>query len=327
MEAKNNLTITLPSDKEILMTRIFDAPRDLVFEAITKPEHVTRWWGPRASTFAVCEIDFRAGGTSRYTIDLPGGQQMTITGVFLEITPPEGLVATECFVEPMFGNPEWKTILKLEDIGGGKTKMTSHVFHPSKEARDGHLNSGMETGAAETFDRLEDLLAGRPTTVDPSTVPNPMEGELEIIRVFDAPRDLVYQAWTQPEHMTQWWGPGVFTNHSCKLDVRPGGAWQIVMRSPDGTDFKCEGVYSEVVKSERLVFTNDAVDHTGKLLLKGFTSVAFADEGRKTKLTMKTRVVGQVPFAPQMIKGMEPGWNQSLDSLAKHLVPVRAAAN
>ena len=313
---KNTLTITLPSDNEILMTRVFDAPRDVIFAAMTKPEHVSNWWGPRTSRFKVCEIDCRVGGKWRYTIELPGGQEMTFTGEFLELTPPSGLVASECFEEPMFGNPKWKTTLTLEDLNG-KTKMTSRVVHPSKEARDGHYNSGMERGSAETFDRLEDLLAGRPTHSAPPA--NPMEGELEIVRVFDAPRDLVYAAWTEPDHMTKWWGPGVFTNHSCKLDVRPGGAWQIVMRSPDGTDFKCEGIYSEVVKPERLVFTNDAVDQTGKLLLKGFTSVSFASEGNKTKLTLKTKVIGQVPFAPQMIQGMEPGWMQSFDSLAKHL--------
>ena len=320
---KNQLTISLPSDTEIVMTRIFDAPREFVFEAMTKPEHVSRWWGPRASTFAVCEIDFRPGGTWRYVVNVPGGQQMTFTGVFHEITPPGSLVCTETYVEPMFGNPEWKTVLKLEGISDTtKTKMTSHVFHPSKEARDGHYRSGLEHGAAETFDRLEDLLAGRPTTAEASG--NPMEGEVEIVRIFDAPRDLVYQAWTEPEHMTQWWGPGVFTNHSCKLDVRPGGAWQIVMRSPDGTDFRCEGVYSEVVKPERLVFTNDAVDQTGKQLLKGFTTVKFANEGNKTKLTLKTRVIGLVPFAPQMIRGMEAGWSQSLDSLATHFAAPAA---
>jgi len=318
MEAKNKLTITLPSDTEILMTRVFDAPRELVFEAITKPEHVMRWWGPRASSFAECEIDFRVGGKWRYVINLPGGQQMTMTGVFHEITPPKGLVGTECFVEPRFGNPQWRTTLTLEEHNG-KTTMTSRVVHPTKQNRDGHFNSGMEFGAAETFDRLEDLLAGRPTGPDPSD--NPMEKEIEITRVFDAPRELVYQAWTEPQHMTQWWGPGVFTNHSCELDVRPGGAWQIVMRGPDGTDFRCEGIYSEVVAQERLVFTNDAVDQNGKPLLKGFTSVTFADQGSKTKLILKTRAVGLVDFAPQMLRGMEAGWSQSLDSLAAHLSP------
>lgn len=320
---KNRLTVTLPSDTEILMTREFDAPRELVFAAMTKPEHVSHWWGPRVSKFVVCEIDFREGGNWRYTIELPGGQNMTFTGTFEKITPPEGLEATEVFNEPMFGNPQWKAILKLEDIGG-RTRMTSHIFHPNKQARDGHYNSGMEQGASETFDRLEDLLAGRPTHAEPTG--NPMEGELEIVRIFDAPRALVYEAWTKPEHMTQWWGPGVFTNHSCKLDVRPGGAWQIVMRSPDGMDFRSAGVYSEVVNSERLVFTNDAFDQNGTPLLKGVTSVDFADEGKKTKLTLKTKVIGLVPFAPQMIRGMEPGWNQSLDKLAGFVSAAAAHA-
>ncbi|HVY94936.1 MAG TPA: SRPBCC domain-containing protein [Bryobacteraceae bacterium] len=310
---KNRLTVTLPSDTEILMTREFDAPREMVFAAMTKPEHVSNWWGPRASKFDVCEIDFREGGSWRYTLDMLG-QKVTFTGTFHKITPPEGLECTEVYNEPMFGNPQWKTILKLEDIGGGRTRMTSHVFHRSKDARDGHYNSGMEKGAAETFDRLEDLLAGRPAHAEPTG--NPMEGEVEIVRVFDAPRDLVYEAWTKPEHMTQWWGPGPFTSHSCKLDVRPGGEWQITMRSPAGMDFRSSGVYSEVVPSERLVFTNDAYGQDGTLLLKGVTSVTFADEGRKTKLTVNAKVTGMVPYAPQMIKGMEPGWNMTLDKLA-----------
>jgi uncharacterized protein YndB with AHSA1/START domain len=126
--------------------------------------------------------------------------------------------------------------------------------------------------------------------------------------------------------MTQWWGPGPFTSHSCSLDVRPGGEWQIVMRSPDGTDFRTAGVYSEVVKSERLVFTNNAFGQDGTPLLEGVTSVIFADEGRKTRLTVKARVTGLVPFAPQMIKGMEPGWNMTLDKLAAFVAGNAATA-
>lgn len=308
---KNRLTVTLPSDTEILMTREFDAPRELVFAAMTQPEHITHWWGPRTSRFVACEVDFREGGSWRYTIEV--SQQMTFSGTFHKITPPEGLEGTETYNEPMFGNPTWKTILRLDDIDG-RTRMTSHVFHRSKEARDGHCNSGMEQGAAETLDRLEDLLAGRPTHAEPTG--NPMEAEVEIVRIFDAPRDLVYEAWTKPEHMTQWWGPGPFTSHSCKLDVRPGGEWQITMRSPEGRDFRSSGVYSEVVPSERLVFTNDAYGQDGTQLLKGLTSVTFADDGRKTKLTLKTKATGLVPFAPQMLKGMEPGWNMTLEKLS-----------
>ncbi len=151
----------------------------------------------------------------------------------------------------------------------------------------------------------------------PATQPSALE--IEITRIFDAPRELVFDAWTDPKHMTQWWGPKVFTNHSCALDVRPGGAWQITMRSPEGVDHQCRGIYSEVVKPERLVFSNDAYDHTRKPLLKGVTTVIFDDENGKTKLTVRSRAEGLVDYAPQMLKGMHQGWSQSLDKLAAHV--------
>jgi len=306
----SSLEITLPSDREILMTRIFDAPRDLVFEAMTKAEHVQRWRGPCRMTMEVCEMDFRVGGTWRYVLRAPDGKNAEFTGVYHEIVKPERLVCTGRYVEPRFGNPQWQTTLTLEDVGG-KTKMRSRILHPSKEQRDGHINAGMESGAAETFDRLNEIVTAQA---------NLLERSIEIVRIFDAPRELVYQAWTDPEHMTQWWGPKIFTNHSCKLDVRPGGAWQIVMRSPDGTDYGCKGVYSEVTPPERLVFTNDAVDQNDKPLLKGFTTVTFEKhQGNKTKLTLQTRAEGLVDFAPQMLKGMDQGWSQSLDKLAAHV--------
>jgi uncharacterized protein YndB with AHSA1/START domain len=309
----SSLQITTPSDREILMTRIFDAPRDLVFEAMTKAEHVKRWWGPCSMTAEVCEIDFRVGGAWRYVLHASDGKKVEFTGVYKEIAAPERFVSSERYHEPSVGNPEWQTTLTLEDLGNGKTKMTSRVLHPSKEQRDGHLNSGMEHGAAETFDRLNTLVTRQATM---------MERSLEIVRMFDAPRELVYECWTDCKHMTQWWGPEVFTNHSCKLDVRPGGAWQIVMRSPDGQDFGCRGIYSEVGPPERLAFTNDAVDQNGNALLKGFTTVQFEAHGNKTKLTLRTRAEGLVEFAPMMLKGMEQGWTGSLNKLAAHISAV-----
>ena len=206
--------------------------------------------------------------------------------------------------------------------------MRSLLLHKTVENRDGHLQSGMEGGAGETFDRLAELLHQQ-LTGESIQVAEPMEREIEITRIFDAPRELVFKAWTEPEPMMQWWGPRVFTNHSCVLDVRPGGARQIVMRAPDGTDWPCRGVYSEVVRPERLVFANNAFDQNDKPLLEGYpivgytiigyTTVTFEDVGGKTKLTLKTRAMGLVEFAPMMLRGMEPGWNQSLDRLAAHV--------
>src|SRR5580700_2538193 len=87
-----------------------------------------------------------------------------------------------------------------------------------------------------------------------------LEREVTITRLFDAPRELVFQAWTDPQHLAQWWGPKGFSNPICEADARPGGAWRIVMRGPDGAKYPCGGVYREIVESERLVFTNIAYD-------------------------------------------------------------------
>jgi uncharacterized protein YndB with AHSA1/START domain len=148
------------------------------------------------------------------------------------------------------------------------------------------------------------------------------ERELVLTRVFDAPRDLVFRAWTEPTRMAQWWGPRGFTNPVCELDVRPGGVWRIVMRGPGGIEVCATGEYREVVAPERLVFTNNAMDMAGNLLLEGLTTVTFADDGGKTRMTLKTRAVGRVPQAPQMLAGMEIGWSQSLDRLGEFVAGV-----
>ncbi|MDB5309465.1 MAG: hypothetical protein JWO38_3667 [Gemmataceae bacterium] len=151
------LTVTLPSDREIVLTRIFEAPRGLVFEAMTRPEHLARWWGPRGSKLTVCEIDLRPGGAWRYVLRGPDGIDYPFKGVYREIVRPERIVTTECFDNPSIGSPEWLATMVLEEHDG-RTKMMTTCLHPSVEARDGHLKSGMEGGAGETLDRLEELL-------------------------------------------------------------------------------------------------------------------------------------------------------------------------
>jgi uncharacterized protein YndB with AHSA1/START domain len=147
----------------------------------------------------------------------------------------------------------------------------------------------------------------------------PMERELVITRVFDAPRELVFRAWTDPEHMARWWGPKVFTNRVERMDVRPGGAWRIIMCAPDGAEYPAQGVYREIVPPERLVFTNLAVDKDGNVIIDGFTTVTFDDQNGKTKLTLQTRGTAKVDYAAQYLQGMEMGWTQSLDKLGESL--------
>ena len=140
------------------------------------------------------------------------------------------------------------------------------------------------------------------------------EGTVVITRVFDAPRALVWQAWTDPKMMGQWFGPRGFTASVPEFDVRVGGALRIVMHGPDGNDYPMKGVFAQVAPPERLVFSNIAIDNDGKHLLEGETVVTLSEQGGKTTLTVKSHMVGLVPIAPQMLAGMEAGWAQSIDS-------------
>ena len=141
------------------------------------------------------------------------------------------------------------------------------------------------------------------------------EATVTITRVFDAPRALVWAAWTDPKQMAQWWGPRHFTNPACELDVRVGGKIRIDMCGPDGTIYPMTGTFRDVFVPARLVFMAEARDHAGKALLESLTTVTFVEEGGKTKLTVHAHAVGLAPIAPQMLAGMEAGWAQSIDKL------------
>lgn len=148
-----------------------------------------------------------------------------------------------------------------------------------------------------------------------ATASLPMERELTIVRIFNAPRALVFRAWTDPKMLSNWWAPKHFTNPVCELDVRVGGALRIVMRGPDGSEHPMKGVFTEIVPNEKLVFTSVAVDAAGNHLLEGKAIVTFEDLDGKTKMTLYTRAVGKVPQAAFMLAGMEEGWTGSIDKL------------
>jgi uncharacterized protein YndB with AHSA1/START domain len=149
-------TLTMPSDRELLITRTFDAPRRLVFEALTRPEHVAHWYGPRRFTLRSCEIDLRVGGSWRYVLADADGHEFGFSGKYQEIVPPERIVTTEGF-EGMPGHEYLATVTLTEHEG--KTELQSHLLYQSPADRDGHLQSGMEPGMRETYDRLAELLA------------------------------------------------------------------------------------------------------------------------------------------------------------------------
>lgn len=153
VEQRNALTVTFPSDREMVMTRTFDAPARLVFEAWTNCEHLPHWFGPRDWSLPICEIDLRTGGSYRFVMRKDDGTEMVMTGVYQEISPPRRLVSTEVYDD--WPNNELHNTLVLEEHGGKTTLTVSSVFD-SAEMREAW--SGAEEGARESFDRLEEHL-------------------------------------------------------------------------------------------------------------------------------------------------------------------------
>src|SRR6185312_6928218 len=143
-----------------------------------------------------------------------------------------------------------------------------------------------------------------------------MTREVTLTRLLDAPRELVWSAWTDGKQMAQWWGPHHFTNPVCDIDARVGGGWLIHMKAPDGTIYPMTGTFTEVVKPERLRFKAFAEALDGTKYLESDTTVTFEQEGSRTRMTVKASARGLHPAAPQMLGGMEAGWSQSLERLA-----------
>ena len=154
MKNTGTLKVTTPSDREIVLTRVFDAPRNLVYDAFTKPELLKRWFGPRGWSLVVCDVDLKVGGGFRFVMRGPDGKDMGMRGVYRELVPPDRSVHMESF-DDYPGEAQVTTVFAEQS---GKTTMTATVLYHSKEVRDAVIQSGMEDGAAESYDKLAELL-------------------------------------------------------------------------------------------------------------------------------------------------------------------------
>lgn len=197
MNTTGSLLVTTPSNKEIVMTRAFDAPRHLVFAALTKPELLKRWMGPRDWSLVECDIDLRVGGAWRMVHLGPDGTKMGMKGVYQEVSPPDRLVSTEAFDEWEEAESVVTTVL-VEDEG--RTTVTVTSQYPTQEARDAVVNSGMEGGASEGYDRLEELLALTQIVERYRTRADSFEAKVAAV----APDE-----WANPSPCAEWTARGV----------------------------------------------------------------------------------------------------------------------
>lgn len=310
-------------DGDFVLTRVFDAPRELVFKAWTDPEHLARWWGPHGFTNS-CEMDVRPGGKYRIVMHGPPRHpgDFPMSGVYREIVEPERIVYTvdhsenpeawHDMIDPnrdkSKGRPAWPATqtITFEDIGG-KTRLTIRVRFESTAIRDAFLKLGMKEGMSQGFERLESLMATE------------LSGqEIVMVRTFDAPRPLVFKMFTAADHLKHWWGPFGFRTETFSQDLRPGGVWRLVMHGPDGKDYHNRIVYREIVEPERLVFEHvpdkecEPVGHR--------TTVTFEEDGKQTRVEFRMTFASQKTREFVAMKyGAIEGGKQTFERLAEYL--------
>lgn len=290
--------------QEITLTRTFDAPRALVFQAWTDPAHLVHWWGPAGFTNPVCEVDARVGGKVRIHMRGPDGAVYPMRGVFQELVPPERIVLLTG-VDQADGSTRFEvltTVSLVETAGRTTVTMQARVVTATPDAA---MNiAGMEPGWSQSLDRLQARVAPQ----QPVT-----SKEIRTTRVFDAAPSLVYRAWVEPERVAVWWGPNGFTNTIHQMDVRPGGAWHLTMHGPDGTDYRNESVFLQVIPDRLLVYYHRTAPK--------FVSVAtFEPEGSGTRLTLQSHFLTDNDYdAAIQVFGAIEGAAQTLARLAMYV--------
>ena len=455
------------ADNEIVITRLLDAPRELVWEAMTNPKHVVNWWGPRGFSTTIEVMDVRPGGIWKHVMHGPDGTNYPNKSIFKEVVKPERIVYTHGGSREGGPGVQFEATWTFEPVDG-KTKVTIRQVYPTAEMRNLIIKEyGAIEGGKQTLVRLAEEMAKTPVVVervfnapvemvwtaitdpgqmkqwyfaelesfkaepgfqtkvtvryagkefphlwkvtevaagksltyswkyegspgesfvtfalspaggktllvlthagletfDPENNPtyargNFVEGWTSLIgsslkefveeiapvigrlftisRVFDAPREKVWKAWTEVGHLAQWWGPRDFTNPVCEMDLRPGGAYRIVMRAPDGSEYPLKGVFREITPLERIVMTMDCAGHpdawhdmvcpgrgsdpnpVGEMVM----TVTFQPYGDQTKLAIRTLFRNEAIRNGMLNAGMTEGWSLSLDRLQTCLSPM-----
>ncbi len=306
------------NDKELMITmwHDYEATRDELFRAFIDRSRIAWWFGPNGFTTTIIGMDVRPGGVWNYVMHGPDGTDYPDKATYVEITEPERLVYDHAVDRP--GAPRMFRQTVSFDTAAGKSRVTFELKFDSREEFERNLKAGAVEGGLQTLARLEEYLDKSRAMAARAAAPLPREMTLD--RTFEAPRERVWAAWTDPKQLARWWGPRGFTNPVCEFDARPEGEINIVMRGPDGLDYPMEGEVREVAEPERLVFTATTLeDDAGVPQLETLDTVVLADLGGRTKLELRVFVDKLGPSALQARAGMEEGWSSSLDKLAEFL--------
>ena len=327
MTAPENNPAESASDREIVMSRVITAPRELVWQAWTEPQHVSKWWGPRGFSTTIKKMDFRVGGTWEHTMHGPDGTNYPNKSTFKEIVPLERITFLHGGGREEGPGASFTATWTFETVEGNKTKLTGRLVFPTAEARDFVVKEfGAIEGGKQTLERASEYVAS-------------MQSKPFIIsREFDAPRDLVWQVWTEREHFARWFGPKGINVTFAKFDLRPGGMNHYSMLTPDGKEMWGKAVYREIVPPSKLVWINSFSDKDAGITrhpmttdpwpLQLLTVVTFAENAGKTTVT-----VNWLPYESDAderrvfdtnLDKMKMGWGGTFEQLAAYLAKAQA---
>jgi uncharacterized protein YndB with AHSA1/START domain len=301
------------NDLNLAVTRVFDAPVALVWEVFTRPEHLVHWWMPENFLPpVVLSMDVRPGGKWRYRMPLPDGKSCMAYGVYKEVVPRERL-SWDDYCDDFDGKYFHKAFVTVsfEDLGG-KTRVTVRGRLDPPADRDpkwtvDFMEKGWSGGWKDNLEKVAGYLP-RSALADRAIV---------VSREYDAPRELVWETFTDAEHVKNWWGPNGFTTTTFEHDLRPGGAWRFVMHGPDGTDYPNFITYLAIRKPEELVYAHG----TSAEGVEFHTTVTFESLGpRRTKLTLRAVFVTTAAHrAAVQTHGAIEGGKQTLERLGLEL--------
>ena len=311
MSKSTSSPVTAPADRTLTTNRVFDAPRALVYKAWTDPKQFARWFPPDGFT-AVCELDVRPGGSLR--VDMKGADPVLGRDFYEKVFPGKGVyqeVVTNERLAFTFeaageeGAPPMKMLMTVifEDVGR-KTKLSIYQTAETVADYEALVKIGATEGLRQSLDKLTTLLAGK----GPDTTVSVSGRNLTLTRVFDAPRDLVWKAYTDPAHIVKWSFAKDWESPFAETDVRPGGSFRIGMRPADHSTegFEFAGTYREIVKPSRIV----QVIGDGRVMTTTFDDVA-----GKTKLTLTLEMSESEELE-------RAGWGQILENFAKHVASL-----
>jgi len=288
------------ADREIVTVRVTDAPRERVWRAWTEAEHLARWWGPSGFSNTFDVFDPRPGAEWRFTMHGPDGKDYKNRSVFVEVAPPERIV-----LDHLSGHRFRLTA--TFDGAGGKTRVTfRQTFETAAEYAK--VKGFVVDANEQNMDRLEGELR---RMVDEEAGTEPVAVVLD--RVYDAPPERVFAAWTTPEAVQRWFAPKPFQLVVHQMDFRVGGRFRMAMRGPNGEDFPFTGTYREIAPARRLVWTGEFATGPAEQIT---TVVTLRAQGRKTRLDVRQTFHVLTPEIRHAVAGANEGWTMTLDQLA-----------